>query len=78
LSDGNENGELAQLLEIKRNYRNELGELEVAARTKLIAELAEKKKELADKCAAQLTEKLLEKVAASLKLMLLEVLRELE
>lgn len=78
MSDGNENGELTQLLEIKRNYRSELGELEVAARTKLIAELAEKKKELADKCATQLTEKILEKVAASLKLMLLEVLRELE
>jgi arginyl-tRNA synthetase len=70
------NEETAQLLEIKRNYRSEIAELEVAARMKLNAELREKKKELADKWATQLTEKILEKIAASLKPILLEVLRE--
>jgi len=70
------NEEAAQLLEIKRNYRSEIAELEVATRMKLNAELREKKKELADRWATQLTEKILEKIAASLKPILLEVLRE--
>lgn len=71
-----ENEEAGQLLDIKRNYRSQVAELEVAARMKLNAELREKKKELADRWATQLTEKILEKIAASLKPILLEVLRE--
>lgn len=71
-----ENEEAGQLLDIKRNYRSQVAELEVAARMKLNAELREKKKELADRWATQMTEKILEKIAASLKPILLEVLRE--
>ena len=71
-----ENEEAGQLLDIKRNYRSQVAELEVVARMKLNAELREKKKELADRWATQMTEKILEKIAASLKPILLEVLRE--
>jgi hypothetical protein len=76
LAPEDENEEAGQLLDIKRNYRSQVAELEVAARMKLNAELREKKKELADRWATQLTEKILEKIAASLKPILLEVLRE--
>jgi hypothetical protein len=76
LAPEDENEEAGQLLDIKRNYRSQVAELEVAARMKLNAELREKKKELADRWATQMTEKILEKIAASLKPILLEVLRE--
>jgi len=76
LAPEDENEEAGQLLDIKRNYRSQVAELEVVARMKLNAELREKKKELADRWATQMTEKILEKIAASLKPILLEVLRE--
>jgi len=76
LSDENESSEVAQLLEIKRGYRNELTQLEVAQRMKLAAELAEKKQALQEKYAAQLAEKISQRVVASLRPMLIEVIRD--
>ncbi len=75
MSDESES-EVAKLLDLKRGYRSELAELEVAQRMKLNAELAEKKRELVEKYAAQLAEKITEKVVASLKPMLMEVFRD--
>lgn len=75
MSDENDS-ELAKLLEIKRGYRKELGELEVAQRMKLAAELAEKKLALQEKYATQLAEKISERVIASLRPMLTEVIRD--
>ena len=71
---GDENdAELAKLLELKRGYKSELAALEVQQRMQMATELAEKKKTLTDKYAAQMAEKIAEKVAVSLKPLLTEV-----
>ena len=66
-------GELAKLVDLRHGYKSELAELEVAQRMKLATELAEKKKELTEKYAAQVAEKIAKKVAASLKPLLTEL-----
>lgn len=75
MSDENES-DVAQLLQLKRGYKSDLAALEVQQRMQMAAELETKKRELAEKYAAQLAERISEKVVASLKPMLTEVFKD--
>ena len=75
MSDENDS-ELAKLLDLKRGYKSELAALEVSQRMQMAAELETKKQELAEKYAAELAEKISERVVASLRPMLIEVIRD--
>ena len=75
MSDENDS-ELAKLIDLKRGYKSELAALEVQQRMQMAAELETKKRELAEKYAAQLAERISEKVVASLKPMLMEVFKD--
>ena len=65
-----ENGKLAELLELKRKYRQDCADLETSIQQRLASELEDKKKALADKFA----EDLATAIAQRLKPLLREVL----
>lgn len=64
------NGNVAELLELKRKYRKDCADLEAEVKNRLVAELSDKKRELAEKYADDLAKV----IAQRLKSLLMEAI----